>query len=604
MKKINQKPLDRKHVLLTSLGTRVFENTTYKWKEAEAAADLAPLALMELFDQLDLSIPDRFVAVVTKGAESTTWPVFRDWVCTNRGIKPESISIDDGRNSDEIRKILESVADPQYIPEGAELTLDVTQGFRHFPFIFYALVLYLKSLRGVNIRGVYYGMAEGIPPTDPKPIIDLQPLLELPEWFHAVRMFRDQGTTQPMADLLQPLISTLNQETGQLFQDGNKEAGTKRSKQAKQVTSSVDWLKNYAFAYESALPLELEKASRGLVNSIGELPTIGSQDLPPLVGELTGSIVTAAQETAFTTPPEKKGTWKEDIPLNEDELKRQAYMIDLYLERGQLSLAVGLMREWIVSWAIWKSGKTHEIEQWLDNTRSTGVRSRYERILGAIGASAKSGGPKLGLTPEQDEFRKFWNQLTDNLRNALHHHAMRPEALEEVPSSLKNVQTFWNQLKVDGLKAIGGIDLPPFGGRLLISPQGRRVGVLFSALKVADPDTCLVICSDISADSTCDAARAAGFKGHIEQIKLEDPFGGFSEIDIVTESAHDYLSYADEVRANITGGTTLMGVIVQRLVEDAQELNRPVRRFALIDRRPQEEQDSDPFKVGEPHWLD
>ena len=113
-----------------------------------------------------------------------------------------------------------------------------------------------------------------------------------------------------------------------------------------------------------------------------------------------------------------------------------------------------------------------------------------------------------------------------------------------------------------------------------------------------------MICSDISADSTRDAAREAGFKGHIEQVKLEDPLGGFSEIDIVAESAHDYLSYADEVRANITGGTTLMGVIVQRLVEDAQELNRPVRRFALIDRRPQEEQDSDPFKVGQSYWLD
>lgn len=601
MKKINQKPLDRKHILLTSLGTRVFENTTYRWKGAEAIADLAPLALMELFDNLNLSIPDRFIAVVTEGAKNTTWPVFQKWVSTNRGIKAESISIDDGRNSDEIRKILESVADPQYIPEGAELTLDVTQGFRHFPFIFYALVLYLKSLRGVNIRGVYYGMAEGIPLTDPKPIIDLQPLLELPEWFHAVRMFRDQGTTQPMADLLQPLINTLNQETGQLFKDGNKEAGTKRSRQAKQVTSSVDWLKNYAFAYESALPLELEKASRGLVDSIRELPTIGSQDLPPLVDELTESIVIAAQETAFTTPPKKKGTWKEDIPLNEDELKRQAYMIDLYLERGQLSLAAGLMREWIVSWAIWKSGKTGDIKNWLDNNK---VRPRYERILGAIGASARSKSFQFTMTSVQIDFRDFWNQLTDNLRNALHHHAMRPEALEKVPNSLKNVQEFWNRLKVDGLKREDGITLPPLGGRLLISPQGKRPGVLFSALKVADPDTCLVICSNISAGSTRDAAREAGFKGHIEQIKLEDPLGGFSEIDIVAEIAHDYLSYADEVRANITGGTTLMGVIVQRLVEDAQELSRPVRRFALIDRRPQEEQDSDPFKIGEPHWLD
>lgn len=588
---------NKEHILLTSLGTRVFENTTYTWNKKEASADLSPLALMEIFDKLNLAIPDRFIAVVTKGAETTTWPVFRDWVSDKYKVEPESISINDGRNSDEIRKILESVANPEYIQEGAELTLDVTQGFRHFPFIFYALVLYLKSLRGVKIRGVYYGMAEGIPPDAPKPIIDLQPLLELPEWFHAVRMFRDQGTTQPMADLLQPLAGVLTREKGDLYRNKKPEAAKQLEEKAKQVKNSVDSLESYAFAYESALPLELEKASRGLIDSIRELPSIDSPTLPPLVDELTKGIVNAAEESAFENPVPKRD-WKQKIPLDKDELKRQARMIDLYLERGQLSLAVGLMREWVVSWAIWKSDKVNECNKWLD---SRDVRTRYERKLGAIGASVRN---KVTMPQKHLEFSKFWDQLTDDLRNPLHHHGMRIQAYETVPNSLKSVQTFWDQLKTEGLKATGGIDLPPLGGRLLISPQGRRPGVLFSALKVADPDTCLVICSDISADSTRDAACEAGFKGHIEQIKLEDPLGGFSEIDIVAESAHGYLSYADEVRANITGGTTLMGVIVQRLVEDAQELSRPVRRFALIDRRQQEEQNSDPFQKSESYWLD
>ena len=596
MEKPTQKSSDRQHILLTSLGMRAIE-TEYQWNGATAKAGLTPLALVQLLNESEL--PDHVIAVVTRGAKDKTWETFRAGICETLELSPELVEIPDGRDTDEIRQILESVA--KHIPESVDLTLDVTQGFRHFPFIFYALVLYLKSLRGVTIRGAYYGMVEGIARDDPKPIIDLQPLLELPEWFHAVRMFRDHGTTKPMADLLQPLVNMLNQETRRLFKSDNREAGGKRSNQAKQVRNSVDWLENYAFAYESALPLELEKSSRGLVDSIGKLPNIVNQDLPPLVGELTKSIVSTAQETAFAKLPKKTGVWKEEIPLDKEELERQAYMIDLYLERGQLSLAAGLMREWVVSWAIWKSGKTEEIKNWLDNNK---VRPRYERILGAIGASAKSGGPKLPLTPEQNKFRKFWNQLTDNLRNALHHHAMRTEALEEVPSSLKNVQKLWNQLKVNGLKTEDGIDLPPLGGRLLISPQGRRPGVLFSALKIADPDTCLVICSDISADSTRDAANTAGFKGHIEQIKLEDPIGGFNEIEKAAEHAKGYLLYADEVIANITGGSTLMGVIVQQLVEEAQKLDRPMNRFALIDRRPTEKQDTDPFVESDYHWLD
>ena len=597
MKTTTHPPSNESHILLTSLGTRVFDNTKYVWQGEEATADLAPLALMELFEKLKLPIPGRFVAVVTDGARSTTWPVFQNWVSSNRKTNPQSIDVDDGRDNGEILKILESVA--KSIPEGSELTLDVTQGFRHFPFIFYALVLYLTSLQSVKIRGVYYGMAEGLPPHVPKPIIDLQPLLELPEWFHAVRMFRDQGTTKPMADLLQPLAGRLKNEKEQLFKSGDRKAGKALNVQASQVQSSVDWLEKYAFAYESALPLELEKASRGLIDSIKDLPSIGHAGLPPLVGELTGAIVRAAEKSAFPKNPKGGENWKSQICLDENELKRQAHMIDLYLERGQLSLAAGLMREWVVSWAIWKSGKTEERGRWLNND----VRGRYERILGAIGASARNTGLLLTITCEQKDFRDFWNQLTD-LRNTLHHHAMRTEALPEAPRSLKTVQDFWNRLKEDGLKEKGEINLPPLGGRLLISPQGRRPGVLFSALKTAQPDTCLVICSEKSASRISEAAEHAGFKGHIEQIELADPSGGFNEIDAIAERARGYLSYAEEVIANMTGGSTLMGLIVQRLVEDAQKLDRPVQRFALIDSRTTDEQDSDPFVKGKPHWLD
>jgi CRISPR-associated DxTHG motif protein len=587
---------DKEHILLTSLGT-LAKDSIYEWEGKSTTAQLAPLALVELLGKLHLPIPNRVVAVVTKGAESTTWPVFQEGVRCRLNIEPERISIPDGRNSGEIRQILESVA--KSIPDGANLTLDVTQGFRHFPFVFYALVLYLKSLRGVKLLGAYYGMVET---NDPKPIIDLQPLLELPEWFHAVRMFQDQGTTKPMADLLQPLASILGQETGRLYKAGKKEAGAERSEQAKQVRSSVDWLEKYAFAYESALPLELEKASRRLIDSIKKLPTIGSTGLPPLAAELTDAIVNAGKKSAFEKLPGEKN-WKQSIKLDKAELKRQANMIDLYLDRGQLSLAVGLMREWVVSWAIWKSGKTEEINEWLNNKN---VRPRYERILGAIGASARSKGSSFTMTPEQEVFRDFWNQLTDNLRNALHHHAMRVEALQEVPASLKNVQKFWNQLKENGLKAKDSIDLPPLGGKLLISPQGMRPGVLFSALKAVQPDVCLAICSETSAGSISEAAEKACFKGHIEQIKLADPHGGFDDIDTVTESARGYLLYANEVVANMTGGTTLMGVVVQRLVEDAQKLgpDRSVKRFALIDRRPHADQENDPFVQGESHWLD
>ena len=585
-------PSNTPHILLTGLGMRAIP-TTYKWNEKTVEADLSPLALVRLLEGSEL--PTHVVAVATQGAKRETWQLFRSGICKTLKFSPELLEIPDGNTSDEIRQILESVANR--IPEGANLTLDVTQGLRHFPFIFYALVLYLTSLRGVKIRGAYYGMIEGTLKEAPKPIIDLQPLLELPEWFHAVRMFRDHGTTKPIANRLQPLADTLNQEKQQLFKDGNEEAGREHSQQANQVKNSIDSLERYAFAYESALPLELGKASQRLVDSIEALPTMDRTGLPPLAAELIGTIVSAAAESAFKKSPSSKGQWKQSICLDERELKRQARMIDLYLDRGQIPLATGLMREWVVSWAIWKSEDTEACKDWLGRE----VRSRYERRLGAIGAFASGDEFQSTITSEQQEFGNFWNQLTNNLRNALHHHGMRIDLLEKPPSSLETVQCFWDRLKEGdiGMPLLGG-----GGGKLLISPQGTRPGALFSALKVAEPDLCLVLCSATSASGVCEAVEQANFTGSIHQIQMDDPQGGFGEIgEITKQTQHDLLG-ADEVVANMTGGTTLMGIAVQRLVEEAQKLDRPVKRFVLIDRRPSNEQESHPFVEGDSCWLD
>ena len=576
------------HILLTSLGVQARE-TRYQWEGQEATALLTPLALVKLLDPSQR--PNRVVAVITQEAKDQTWETFQEGICQALGFEPQLVLIPSGSSRDEIRQILEKVA--QCVPEGAELTLDVTQGLRHFPFIFYALVLYLTSLRDVKVRGAYYGMIEG--PTAPKPIVDLRPLLELPEWFHAVRMFRDQGTTSPIAKLLQPLADALRQEVQKSSKGPPSPEARERREQAKQAKDVVDWLARRSFAYESALPLELGKASRRLRDSIKKLAPMDFAGIPPLATELTDTIASVAQKAALADDPAKSGLWKTEVPLDEEELARQARMIDLYLGRGQLPLAVGLMREWVVSWAIWKS--EDERKQWLKHK----VRSRYERRLGAIGAFARNRAFRSTITPEQQEFGNFWNQLANDLRNALHHHAMREEGLEEPPRPLESVRCFWDRLKA------GAIDLPELGsggGRLLLSPQGTKPGVLFSALKVAQPDTCLVICSATSASSICEAGERAGFQGSIEPIELTDPLGGFDEINASAEQAHRSLLDADEVVANMTGGTTLMGLVVQRLAEEAQKLDRPVRRFALIDRRPPAEQDSDPFVQGDYHWLD
>ena len=158
IKTTTYQPSDAPHILLTSLGMRALK-TTYMWNEKTVTTKLTPLALVELLEESQL--PNHVVAVATQGAKRETWQLFRSGICKTLKISPELVEIPNGNDPDKIRQILESVANR--IPKGAELTLDVTQGFRHFPFIFYALVLYLTSFRGVKIRAAYYGMIEGTP---------------------------------------------------------------------------------------------------------------------------------------------------------------------------------------------------------------------------------------------------------------------------------------------------------------------------------------------------------------------------------------------------------------------------------------------------------
>jgi len=88
-------------------------------------------------------------------------------------------------------------------------------------------------------------------------------------------------------------------------------------------------------------------------------------------------------------------------------------------------------------------------------------------------------------------------------------------------------------------------------------------------------------------------------------IEMADPHQGFLELERhLDDSLLRWLAAAGEVVANLTGGTTAMQYVVERLAERARRLGVPVRRVALIDRRPPEQQRADPYVLAELIELD
>ena len=563
----------REHVLLTVLGTNA-ESARYTLDGRDTEAQVAPVALLELLPEAKR--PVRVLALRTPEANEVSWPLLEHALAGRHGV--EAIDVHGGETQEDVTSFLTTVAGA--IPEPVDLTVDVTHGFRHFSFLTYVAVLYLAALRGVRIRGAYYGMLNQKPKLSP--FLDLRPLLELPLWVHALEVLRDTGSTLPIARILLD---------GPDSQPARDNAGD---------------LRRLSEAHLAGLPLELgwqawnlrhqrRKPLQRLLRRNHQLPL--ADKLVALLGDILKPL-------ALSEPSTDAG-WKRHVRLSEAELRRQATIIDELLTHDSVATAVRLLREWTVSWVIWQRAPQ---DDWL--TRD--VRHTAENVLHAIKAIASDAELRDVLSEEQLALGRFWGHLAE-IRNAYAHHGMRGDDLvrdRNMASTRKRVLAFWRER----LRTCPFFDLSlgnSPSGRVLVSPIGLRQGVLYSAVHAcraadgSDPAKCLVICSPATEEKITEALHHAGYGGRFEALRLDDTFGGgSSEIRRLAQAARGHFIGASDVLVNVTGGTTLMGLAAEELAAAARALACPVRRFGLIDRRSTEQQDADPYQAGEPFWLD
>lgn len=555
------------HILLTVLGTNPQE-AEYELAGKKMRSLLAPLALLDLLPEEKK--PDRVIALCTRDAAAQSWPLLEE-ALKRKDVPVACVNVPDGVLQGDIEEFLRVVSRAIPAGEDVSLTTDVTHGFRHFSFLTYAAVLYLSALREVTIQGAYYGLFRK---GDASPFLDLGPLLQLPRWFHALQSWNETGSAASIA-------KELSHDQKQL------------AKELRQISE----------AYESGLPLEIGRETHNFLQQrLKNFRRVLRDRGLPLAEELTSKLEELLKP--FRLENLKESPWKKKAPLHREELTRQAAFVrDLY-EKGNLATALGLMNEWTVSWAALQLGLQDE---WLD---FVACRRKAAGVLGAI-AELASNEPAF-LSEEQARLGVFWRSLGE-LRNAFHHHGMRPQVLigggsEKVSKDLERVYGYWRLLS--GCPSVSLRIGESQTRNLLITPLGQRPGVLFSALRAteqrlhAPPDACIVICSAQTEALATEALQRAGFAGRHHPLKLEDPYGGLKELPGLGKQVRAILVGADHVTVNITGGTTLMGLAAEAIANEARKLARPVSRFGLIDRRPLAEQEADPYQAGESFWLD
>lgn len=578
------------HVLVTALGLYAKE-ARYSLDGHEAAAVLAPLALLELLEASGRPMPDRVLALVTAGALDKTLGILRDGL-SKYPVEIQEVRVPDGASPEEVREIVETIGTE--IPAGASLTLDVTHGFRHFPFLFFAAANYLVSLRGVSISGVWYGMIEG---RSPAPWIDLSILLELPRWQAAVLDLTQEGRTGKLAREFEAMGVGLRERE-------RRSRGNLRLN-SKAMSALATHLKKASVAYECALPLEY---GRSAGEALTLLPRAREDWAVPFGAELAAAIDEGLD------PVGRRGLkHRRDIgDLDASELDRQSLLIDRYIAAKMFAQATRAIREWIVSRVLFSLG-ANSFEAWLGHSGS-GRRREVEDALGRLARAAHHG--SADLEPAQRGMADFWLMVT-SYRNPLAHCGMTVDPGSvgsrgdwiEVEQMFGRLLTGWDEWKVRDFPALG------FGGgqgRILVLPLGLSPGLLFTCLKQVECSQVLLVVTESSqglVDSALEALESEG-RARAEVRFLKVPIAASEAARQLTaggflEDHRDWLQEADEVVACMTGGTSLMGLFVAAIADDVQQrLGRPTRRFVAVDERPYQEQRDAPWVAGELVWID
>lgn len=559
-----------RRLLLTVLGTTA-RPTTYRWADppgggADPPADrtsdqpLAPLAILELSPPGGR--PEVVVAAVIPEAAAETLPILEDG-CREAGaqVVPVEISADPGRLGDAVNRITREVT--ALAGDGAEVVVDLTHGFRHISTLVYLAALYLDALEErITVTGVTYGML-------PDGTLHRLPgLVELPRWVGAVRTFNGTGSARDLADLVE-------EDPGRT-------------------------LRRLSEAYLAGMPVDLaEHLRRGLGPLGTELRRSAVRRGVPMADALRDRVVGNWERWRWPD-----GTGGSGDVLTADELARQRRLVDDLWDRGHHVPALLLASEWLTSWVMLRCGA---VEGWLGPQRRRPWSRRLTALRHAVGV--------LPLSPDQEDLARIAGALAE-LRNAVAHAGMRRDRVSlvtprgAVARHLRIFRDGWARLGPDGdldrwLAGEGerALRVGTATGRVLLSPQGQSPGVLYSAVRaVTDggPDAVVVVCSCDSERTIGEALERAGYRGSEPVIcVLSDPYAGVDELDRVVEEARPHVVGADRCDANLTGGTTLMGLAVGRIAEEAARFEVGVHRFGLIDRRPPAEQRSDPWVAGE-----
>ncbi len=549
-------------IIISALGDNFLNETEYEFEGRRHPTRFCSIALSQILSKP----PSRLLVLLTPEARKKHEEALSN-ECRDLNLSIEILPISSGKTIQEVWKVFDALVEKVSSHPSMEVLLDITNSFRHLPLLFFTSLSYLESAGKAGMKGVYYGAYDAKNESNITPVFDLTPMVNLVKGGFAVKSFMETGAMGPLGSFLGSLPGV-------------------DPRTAVKLTQS---LSEFQRIYSAGLPLEAGSEAEEILKKFPSL-TIGVENLTAGF-ELREKLRDHFRRIALETP--NGDNWKTRFHLDMQELARQLKFIEGKILHGDASQAIILLREWIISRVCFSEGKH---ESWLEK----GVRvSEIESKLGKLALRKREESAKD--KPTEVSLSKTWDKLS-NFRNEFGHAGFKKTEVN-VQSALKKASEFL-RICLDNLENEDFWRVPSLSGNdglLLVSGLGSSVGLLFSALSSLKPDRTVVITSKEVEPKLPEVLKSAGGypSEHVKALILQEPFTGFSETGGMVKALEPFLKNASEVVVNLTGGTTCMQWVMQAVFEKARELGAAVRRVAFVDRRTTQEQQKNPFVLGE-----
>ncbi|WP_449241542.1 TIGR02221 family CRISPR-associated protein [Desulfoscipio gibsoniae] len=353
----------------------------------------------ELFPEAVVSIfnPDSLIIFVTPQAKKHShYSELKSRVEDNHHVLFQPVDISEGKSEAELWEFFDKVTD--VVNPGDEVILDITHAMRSIPLMAFIAMAYLRVAKDAKLKKIVYGaFVRGQNTNDvPKvPVFDLTPLEQLLEWLAAVDALKRRDDAGHLAELL-------TRAHAMPYKEGHSET-------PEYIRNTANALNNICQSLHLARPADTSSYVKTFLDYLPKVQQEMGRWAKPF--NMLLEEVAEQYRPFYIAEPQK---------INQYNLNVQLRLIERFLDKGLVTQAITLSREWMVSLLA-----MHLDIQWFNKKR----RLELENALGAAAMSTRSKDKDLSPywwdeLPMARKLADHWNFVTE-LRNDVAHCGMR-----------------------------------------------------------------------------------------------------------------------------------------------------------------------------------